>query len=148
MNRRRFLKWFGIGATAPAIPAIAFPSGLLTDRLSTRDTTRSELLFADFKAQTRLLLINKVRRISWGVDLDGADVPIESCWLYVIHPDDEWDVRLFLQFLPSHAYAGRSRFHHNEIGALMGYGARVIVDPSHVGTPKVFGAGQRIAVVA
>jgi TAT (twin-arginine translocation) pathway signal sequence len=32
VNRRRFLKWFGIAAAAPALPAIAsqFPKGLLT----------------------------------------------------------------------------------------------------------------------
>lgn len=35
MNRRRFLKWLGIGASAPATAAVAstFPKGLIADRI-------------------------------------------------------------------------------------------------------------------
>lgn len=103
-------------------------------------------LLDDVEEQGRALLLARKARITVAHRPDT--VAIEACWALVVHPDDEARARASPGFVPAHRYPPTRRTVLGEIGALRGLGARVIVDPSHAGGPKLYAAGERVLWVA
>lgn len=118
---------------------------------------RAENLMPDFMAQSRALNVAGVKRITNArvVGTDDRTAPIEACLLYVIHPDDEIRVRTMVDGSGGLAFISRAHYAQQipprlvgEIGAV--WSARVILDPDHVGGPKLYGldCGRDAWVVA
>lgn len=107
--------------------------------------SRRQNLFPDFGVQMRALNAKGVKYIT-NARVFGSQhttAPIEACLLFVIHPDDEFRVRTMVDagggypFLSCANYGARARPLVGEIGAV--WSARVILDPNHVGAPKLYG---------
>lgn len=108
-------------------------------------------MYEDLTRQTTALHRWGVKRVTKAAVTEGHTVPVEACYLYVIHPDDEYDVRTMCNKLGGSVFLPCQQYRHmplliGEIGSACS--ARVLVDPNHVGPPRLYGAGERVAVVA
>lgn len=104
----------------------------------------------DMREQTRGILRRGGTRFTRARDSANRSVPIEACFIVVVRPDDE----RWLAHMPGFVakkdypfvYQSRQRRLVNEVGYVEG--ARVLVDPWHVGNPKVYAAGERDIVIS
>jgi hypothetical protein len=106
-----------------------------------------ELLMENIRQQSRNLRSLHVPPITDGINASGAEVPIEARYVLAIHPDDELDVRSLDSFMSCANYRNQhlQTFMVDELGALEGYGIRIVLDSAQrIEEPRLYGQGQRV----